>query len=468
MAVVSIFRAAAERHAAVTNMKNDWSIYHICQTADLDLSPFPKEGCVIQAVWIAFLSVMKMRTAVSALKYPTVEMFQTAYGGCFDHYSAKEISNLWETANWMSELFKFIPAKKNKGLALAIVPKLIEGWFMKYVTGSGQTKSTADRVKIFETEGNVTASQRGRNRLRVFPKHSAHQHHQHQQQQQQQQQCDAFSAAASVSSIFNFQSTFPSPAFPVYTAPSTSTPFVAPVQLSAAALEGKRRKRGTSGTMSLPTLRRAYSNGKGVAVDAPVDSSVSVASSYTSTSSFSTYGGSPTAVAGVTMSADCVAESSAASCSSDSDGEYTDMDLSLPFDCESFLLGDDACNTVALERGLSHLLMDPSEAMPGDRDFLDMLTLLRQSSTGSRASTLTLSRLASNCSFSFTSPRTSPSSLFAVQQQAMKVPVTFRVLPSDVSLYDAADVSAFAVEPSFVIPTKSWSESSGFEFDYEI
>lgn len=61
----------------------------------------------------------------------------------------------------MKEAFKYLPARKNKGLAVQIIPKLVEGWNAKYVTGSGQTRATADRVFIFETEGGVTPAHRG-------------------------------------------------------------------------------------------------------------------------------------------------------------------------------------------------------------------------------------------------------------------------------------------------------------------
>jgi len=61
----------------------------------------------------------------------------------------------------MAILLSMVTPRKSKGLAMAVVPKVIEGMNAKYVTGSGQTKSTADRVHIFETEGGVTASSRG-------------------------------------------------------------------------------------------------------------------------------------------------------------------------------------------------------------------------------------------------------------------------------------------------------------------
>lgn len=41
-----------------------------------------------------------------------------------------------------------------------IVPKLIEGWEAKYITGSGQKDTTISRVKIFEHEGNVKPNTR--------------------------------------------------------------------------------------------------------------------------------------------------------------------------------------------------------------------------------------------------------------------------------------------------------------------
>eukprot|EP01035_Chromulina_nebulosa_P018498 gene18498-24215_t len=66
----------------------------------------------------------------------------------------------------MSLLFKIIPARKNKGLVIQVIPKLVEGWDVKYITGSGQTKATAHRVRIFETEGEIQAFHRGRPKVK--------------------------------------------------------------------------------------------------------------------------------------------------------------------------------------------------------------------------------------------------------------------------------------------------------------
>jgi len=60
----------------------------------------------------------------------------------------------------MNILFRYVPPKQNKGLAMQIVPRLLEGWEAKYITGSGQTAATAARVRIYETEGCIKPSHR--------------------------------------------------------------------------------------------------------------------------------------------------------------------------------------------------------------------------------------------------------------------------------------------------------------------
>ena len=57
-------------------------------------------------------------------------------------------------------ILRFIPAKLNKGLIIGVIPKFVEGLHAKYVTGSGQTVQTADRVHIYESEGNVKPCRR--------------------------------------------------------------------------------------------------------------------------------------------------------------------------------------------------------------------------------------------------------------------------------------------------------------------
>lgn len=127
-------------------------------------------GLVMQVLWIIFFSHLRQaKIILNQLKYQDVNSFLLAYNGKFDDYSLEDQRNLTDTANWMIEMFKYLPARKNKGLAIQMVPKLIEGWKAKYVTGSGQTKATADRVFIFETEGGVTPAHRG-SRVSAFKK----------------------------------------------------------------------------------------------------------------------------------------------------------------------------------------------------------------------------------------------------------------------------------------------------------
>jgi hypothetical protein len=126
---------------------------------------------------LVILMLLKSVTPSENLKYATLEHFLECYEE-FQSRSEQEKRYLFETANWMNILFQFIPAKvspsraqpppltppclsqKNKGLVLDVIPKLIEGFEAIYITGSGQTKQTADRVKIYETEGGITPTKR--------------------------------------------------------------------------------------------------------------------------------------------------------------------------------------------------------------------------------------------------------------------------------------------------------------------
>lgn len=170
---VHCFEIEAQRHLKTKGMEENWNLELIAVEANVNLFELPKDGVVIQAIWVAFLSAMKSVLPLSSLKYPTILDFQKAYNGYFDECTPKEFDFLWQTANWMNKMFEFVPARKNKGLVIAIVPKVIEGWYAKYVTGSGQTKATSDRVKIFETEGGVLPSHRGRVKPKKRPS-SAH------------------------------------------------------------------------------------------------------------------------------------------------------------------------------------------------------------------------------------------------------------------------------------------------------
>jgi hypothetical protein len=139
------------------------TMFSITQACEIDTSLAAKDGLFMVALWISLLSALSRVLTLDRLKYPTFQAFSVdAYEGKFNQEAMEEQHHLWHTANWMSILFQIIPAKKNKGLAMQVVPKLVEGWDAKYVTGSGQTKFTASRVYLFETEGNTKPSHRGR------------------------------------------------------------------------------------------------------------------------------------------------------------------------------------------------------------------------------------------------------------------------------------------------------------------
>merc|ERR1719224_417092 len=105
------------------------------------------------------------------LKYPTPSSFLCKYDkfSGSNKYNDVELNTLRDVANWMDVLLHIINAKKNKGLILSIVTKCVEGWNASYITGSGQTEATADRVHIYETEGQVKPLKRSKNILMKPP-----------------------------------------------------------------------------------------------------------------------------------------------------------------------------------------------------------------------------------------------------------------------------------------------------------
>jgi len=162
--VIRKFSQAAIQMAAVSNVTNFdvWNIHNVSQKAGVELH-FPKEGLVMISLWCVFYACTKQYYPTSHLKYNNVAAFMSvhAYRNRFGNMELWEQEQLKDEANWMNVLFVLLPARKNKGLAIQVIPKMIEGWYVKYVTGSGQTKATADRVFLFETEGNVTPCHRG-------------------------------------------------------------------------------------------------------------------------------------------------------------------------------------------------------------------------------------------------------------------------------------------------------------------
>lgn len=92
-------------------------------------------------------------------KYTTEEAFLQKYPE-FSDRSPSERTRLRNTANWMVLTFHTIQPRNNKSFMMHLIPKLIEGKNARYITGSGQTKATADRVHLFRTEGECEKIQR--------------------------------------------------------------------------------------------------------------------------------------------------------------------------------------------------------------------------------------------------------------------------------------------------------------------
>jgi len=138
------------------------TMFSIADAINLDLTSVHKEGPFMFSLWVVLLCHFKAHLTIADMKYQSIEQFLEAYQGNFQEESETEVYHLWQIANWMNILFKMITARKNKGLAMQVIPKIIEGWEVKYVTGSGQTRFTANRVHIFEVEGNTKANHRSK------------------------------------------------------------------------------------------------------------------------------------------------------------------------------------------------------------------------------------------------------------------------------------------------------------------
>jgi hypothetical protein len=110
---------------------------------------------LLSVLYVCILDMLKDILVAEDFKYPTILSFTQVYGKIFPHESDKETELLWKTANWMVIFFRLVRAKANLGLTLDVIPKLLEGWSAKYITGGGSAAPTASRVFIFREEGNV-------------------------------------------------------------------------------------------------------------------------------------------------------------------------------------------------------------------------------------------------------------------------------------------------------------------------
>lgn len=71
----------------------------------------------------------------------------------FRERTSLEKERLRHSANWMDLILHVMQPRNNKTYLLALIPRIVEGKNARYITGSGQTKATSDRVEIFRIEG---------------------------------------------------------------------------------------------------------------------------------------------------------------------------------------------------------------------------------------------------------------------------------------------------------------------------
>lgn len=116
-----------------------------------------KERSVLCAMWVVFLRAYRIGISSSstAFKYATVRDFVIKYWAEFQDVDDEELLRLHHTANWMALCFERISPTRSKGLLMQVIPKLLEGFEVKYVAGSNQSQYTANRIVIFEREGKV-------------------------------------------------------------------------------------------------------------------------------------------------------------------------------------------------------------------------------------------------------------------------------------------------------------------------
>lgn len=160
--IINSFMAAAATRAAekgISPVENDWNLVSVAEEAGVNLFQFTRDTEFLNGIWVAFLSIMREHFKETDYKYTSIAGFLEHYPE-FGQYNIEEQNNLMHSANWMAILFTMIPAAKNKGLVLQVIPLLVEGPYAKYITGSGQTEATSNRVHVYEKEGNIILTHR--------------------------------------------------------------------------------------------------------------------------------------------------------------------------------------------------------------------------------------------------------------------------------------------------------------------
>lgn len=116
----------------------------------LNIQELHKDDEIRIAFQALFLFVLRLYIPI---KYETIDSFLEKYPELKERNTTEQ-ERLRNTANWMDLAFYTIQPRNNKTFILNLIPRIVEGKTARYITGSGQTKPTTDRVNLFRSEGN--------------------------------------------------------------------------------------------------------------------------------------------------------------------------------------------------------------------------------------------------------------------------------------------------------------------------
>ena len=109
----------------------------------------PRSKLLIQIFLYCFKQFFSVKYVDNAM---FLQVFEYSY---LKERSSSEISKLRNNAIWFDIIMHCINPKNNKSFLMSFVPSLAEGYNAKYITGSGESRATSDRVKLFRYEGQV-------------------------------------------------------------------------------------------------------------------------------------------------------------------------------------------------------------------------------------------------------------------------------------------------------------------------
>ncbi len=122
------------------------------------------------ALQILFLFVLRHHCPK---KYPTLESFLAAYPSLRDRAHAEQVK-LHSNGNWFDLALLTIKPQNNKSFLMSVIPRMAEGYKAKYITGSGESIQTKDRVLIFRVEGDCEPIKRAPRNRGSFGLSSSH------------------------------------------------------------------------------------------------------------------------------------------------------------------------------------------------------------------------------------------------------------------------------------------------------